>query len=217
MSSAEPRRIPIDLIGDVVSAECLIGLKLIGSVVASAPGLAVDVRWRPFQVDPGMPAAGQDRAAYLEEKCGSPPEVRETLEGLAETGREFGLNFAFDKILRQPNTFAAHRVARLARDVNAEIRTVEALLGAFFIDGEDIGERRVLVALAARVGLDPRRVEDYLAGDEDIEALQQELTGFRALGVEHVPRFIIGGKRTIVGIIPVEDFADAVFGSIEDE
>jgi predicted DsbA family dithiol-disulfide isomerase len=32
-----------------------------------------------------------------------------------------------------------------------------------------------------------------------------------------VPRFIIAGKNTISGIIPAEDFADALFGFIEEE
>ena len=58
---------------------------------------------------------------------------------------------------------------------------------------------------------------DYLAGAGDLEGLNQELTGFRALGVEDVPRFVIAGKKTISGVIPAEDFADALFGAIEDE
>ncbi len=217
MSAAEPLQIPIDVIGDVASPECFIGLRLIGAVVALTPGLAVDIRWRPFQIDPDLPPNGQDRNAYLEEKYGSPREAREALASLAEAGGEFKIAFAFDRIRRQPNTLEAHRVVRLARRFNAEIKMVEALFAAFFLDGEDIGDRRALVALAARAGMDPHLVADFLAGTDDIEALGRELTGFRALGVEHVPRFIIAGKKTISGIIPVEDFADAVFGSIEDE
>ncbi len=217
MSAAEPLQIPIDVIGDVASAECFIGLRLIRAVVASAPGLAVDIRWHPFEINPELPPEGQDRAAFLEEKDGTAQEVREALASLAEIAREFSLAFAFDKIGRQPNTLEAHRVVRLARNFDAEIKMVEALFGAFFHDGQDIGDRRVLVALAAKTGLDPRLVADFLAGGEDIDALRQELTGFRALGVEHVPRFIIAGKNTISGIIPAEDFADALFGSIEEE
>jgi predicted DsbA family dithiol-disulfide isomerase len=217
MSAVDQPPIPIDLIGDVASAECFIGLRLIDAVVASAPGLAVDVRWRPFQIDPNLPPDGQDRAAYLEEKYDSPEEAREALASLAETAREFGLALALDKIKRQPNTLEAHRVVRLARDLNLEVKMVEALFDAFFLEGRDIGDRRVLVSLAARTGLDGRHVADFLARDDDIEALNHELTGFRALGVDHVPRFIIAGKKTISGIIPAEDFADAVFAAIEDE
>ena len=77
MSAAEPLQIPIDLIGDVASAECFIGLHLIRAVVASAPGLAVDIRWHPFEINPELPPEGQDRAAFLEEKYGTPQEARE--------------------------------------------------------------------------------------------------------------------------------------------
>jgi predicted DsbA family dithiol-disulfide isomerase len=215
--SAESPQIPIDVIGDVASAECYIGLRLIDAVVASVPGLIVDIRWRPFQIDPDLPPQGQDRAAYLEDKYGSPKEVRELLDGLAESACEFGLQLAFGKIQRQPNTLEAHRVVRLARDFDLEIKMVEALFGAFFLEGQDIGDRATLVAAAARIGMPAVVVADFLGGASDIEALRQELTGFRALGVEHVPRFIIAGKKTISGIVSTEDFADALFGSIEDE
>jgi predicted DsbA family dithiol-disulfide isomerase len=217
MSATDQPPIPIDLIGDVASAECFIGLRLIDAVVASAPGLVVDVRWRPFQIDPDLPPEGQDRAAYLAEKYDSPEEAREALSILSEIAREFGLVLALDKIKRQPNTLEAHRVVRLARDLGLEVKMVEALFDAFFLEGRDIGDRRVLVALAARTGLDGRRVAEFLARDDDIEALNHELTGFRALGVEHVPRFIIAGKKTISGIVPAEDFADAVFAAVEEE
>jgi predicted DsbA family dithiol-disulfide isomerase len=215
--SAESSQIPIDLIGDVASAECYIGLRLIDAVVASVPGLVVDVRWRPFQIDPDLPPEGQDRAAYLEDKLGSPEEVRESLASLAESAREFGLELEFDKIQRQPNTLEAHRVVRFAREFDLEIRMVEALFAAFLLEGQDIGDRATLIALAARIGMPAAVVADFLGGASDIEALRQELTGFRALGVEHVPRFIIAGKKTISGIVSTEDFADALFGSIEDE
>jgi predicted DsbA family dithiol-disulfide isomerase len=217
MNAVEPPPIPVDLVGDVTSAECFIGLRLIGAVVASVPGLAVDVRWRPFQLDADLPPEGLGRDAYLEQKFGSLQDAAETLDGLAETGREFGLAFAFDKIQRQPNTLEAHRVARFARRVGAEINMVEGLFGAFFLDGLDIGDRGVLLRIAGRIGLDRRRVAELLEGDSDLEALRQELTGFRALGVEDVPRFVIAGKTTITGIVPAEDFADALFGAIEDE
>jgi predicted DsbA family dithiol-disulfide isomerase len=192
-------------------------LRLIDTVVHEVPGLAVDIRWRPFQIDPDLPPEGQDRAAYLEERYGAPENVRTALEKIANIAREFGLPLALEKIRHQPNTFEAHRLTRFARNFGAELRLVEALFRAFFLDGRDIGDRAVLAAVAAPAGLDPERVEAFLAGTDDIEAVKQELSGFRALGVEHVPRFIIAGKETIAGLIPSEDFADAIFNSIEDE
>ncbi len=209
--------IPIDLIGDVASAECFIGLRLIDAVVRSVPGLAVEIRWRPFQIAPDLPAEGQDRAAYLEEKGCSRTELREALETIAETGREFGIEFAFDKIRRQPNTFDAHRLIRYARNFGAEIAIVEALFQAFFVDGEDIGNRGALAAIAGRAGVDAELVGAFLEGTDGAETLRRELSEIRMSGVEAVPRFIIAGKETISGIKSPEDFADALFNSIEDE
>lgn len=217
MSAAKPPQITVDVIGDVASAECYIGLRLIDAVAASVPGLSVAVRWRPFQIDPDLPPEGQDRAAYLEEKYGSAAETRESIESLAASARELGAHLALDKIRRQPNTLDAHRIVRLARDFGVEMKMVEVLFQAFLLEGQDIGDRGVLAALAGRAGMSPDAVTEFLGGTDDIAALRQELTGFRALGVEHVPRFIIAGKETITGIISTEDFADALFASIEDE
>jgi predicted DsbA family dithiol-disulfide isomerase len=217
MRAADPMPIPIDVIGDVASAECFIGLRLIDSVVESVPGLAVDVRWRPFQIDPDLPPEGLERTAYLQQKFGSLEEAMEALDALAEAGREVGLAFPFDRIQKQPNTLEAHRVVRFARNFDAEIKMVDTLFGAFFLDGLDIGDRAVLVQLAGRIGIERRLVADFLEGDADLDGLKQELTGFRALGVEDVPRFVIAGKQTITGLVPPEDFADALFGSIAED
>ncbi|VTZ24966.1 Disulfide bond formation protein DsbA [Methylocella tundrae] len=217
MSIEDPSPIAIDLVADIASSECFIGLHLIRAVVGTVPGLSVDIRWRPFQIDPDMPPEGQDRAAYLAEKCGPPGEVHEVLANLSELAREFGLELAYDKIERQPNTLDAHRLIRFARNFGVEMAIVEALFEAFFLRGQDIGDRGVLAAIAGRKGIDPELVEAFLSGSDDIGAMKQELSGFRALGVEHVPRFIIAGKETITGVKSIEDFADALFRSIEDE
>ncbi|PNG27845.1 DsbA family oxidoreductase [Methylocella silvestris] len=217
MSAKQPKPIPIDFIGDLASARCFMGLRLIQTVVASVPGLAVDIRWHPFQIDPGLPPEGQDRAEYLVERWGSPQKAREALQDMEEQAREFGLRFAFDKIRRQPNTFEAHRLIRYARNFGVELQLIESAFRAFLIDGVDIGDREALLTLAANAGVDPELAEPFLKMNDDVEALQQELSGFRSLGMVSAPRFIIAGKETIHGLVPAEDFADALFRAVEEE
>ncbi|WP_395664308.1 DsbA family protein [Methylocella sp.] len=215
MTGSPPPPIAIDFIGDVASARCFIGLRLIDSVVTSVPGLAVDVRWRPFQIDPDIPRSGLVRADYLIERWGSQRQAREALEDMQAEGEEFGLKFAFDRILRQPNTFEAHRLIRYARNFGVELSLVELMFRAFFIEGLDIGDRGVLLTLAAQCGVDPELAEAYLRLGDDVEALKLELSGFRTLGVDSAPRFIIAGKETLPGLVPAEDFAEALFRAVD--
>ncbi|WP_036258334.1 DsbA family oxidoreductase [Methylocapsa aurea] len=212
--SDEPGPIPIDIVGDVVCPYCFIGLRLVNAVVASVPGLAVDIRWYPYQLDPDMAAQGQDRRAYLEAKFGA--ETEATLARPAEMAREFGLELAFNKIQRQPNTFDAHRLIRFAYGFGVQTQIVERLFQAFFLQGLDIGDRTVLIAVAAKSRLDPALVEAFLNGSEDAAALRQEMADIRASGVHEVPRFTFAGKQDIVGLKPAEEFADALFNSIEE-
>ncbi len=213
----ESEPIPIDLIGDVASAECFIGLRLIYAVVDQVPGLTVEVRWRPFQIDPELPPEGRELAAYLEEKGFSAEGLHETQAALAEMGREVGLNFVFEKIKRQPNTFEAHRLIRFARNFGVEIAMADALFEAFFLRGADIADRHVLSSIAAQTGVDAELARAFLDSSDEFEALEQELAEIRASGVDNVPRFIFAGKETITGVKSAEDFADALFNSIADE
>jgi predicted DsbA family dithiol-disulfide isomerase len=216
MGEDDSRPVPVDMIGDVASPECFIGLRLVNAVVATVPGLAVDIRWRPFQIDPDIPPEGCDRGSYLEETNRS-DDIGAAMERLIEIGQEFKVEFAFDKIKLQPNTFAAHRLIRYASRFGLETQIVESLFQAFFLKGQDISDRSVLIALAAKSRMDSVLVAQFLNGDDGVAALQQEIADIRGAGVRQVPRFTFAGKQTIVGLKPVEDFADALFGSIGDE
>lgn len=215
MSEAEPGPIPIDIVGDVVCPYCFIGLRLVNAVVGSVPGLAVDIRWYPYQLDPDMAPQGQERQAYLEARFGA-AEVEAALARPAAIAREFGLELGFERIARQPNTFDAHRLVRFAYGFGMQTQIVERLFQAFFLHGLDIGDRAVLVALAAKSRMDPALVEQFLNGDDDIASLRQEMADIRAAGVHEVPRFTFAGKADIVGIKPADVFADALFNSIEE-
>ncbi|WOJ90768.1 DsbA family oxidoreductase [Methylocapsa polymorpha] len=215
MSGDEPGPIPIDIVGDLVCPYCFIGLRLAHAVVGSVPGLAVDIRWYPFQLDPESPPQGQDRRAYLEAKFGA-DGVEAELARAAALAREFGLELAFDKITRQPNTFDAHRLIRFSYGFGVQAQIVERLFQAFFLQGQDIGDRGVLCALAAKSRMDPGSVEQFLDAGDDAAALRREMADIRASGVEEVPRFTFAGKQDIVGIKTADVFADALFNSIDD-
>ena len=77
MSAAEPLQIPIDLIGDVASAECFHrpqADRRRRRIAAGARGEHSLVAH--FKIDPELPPEGMDRAIYLEEKNGPQHEAR---------------------------------------------------------------------------------------------------------------------------------------------
>jgi predicted DsbA family dithiol-disulfide isomerase len=215
MSEAEPGPIPIDIVGDFVCPSCFLGLRLVHAVVSSVPGLAVEIRWYPFQIDPDLPAEGMERQAYLEKRYGA-DAIEPELAKAAILAQEFGLELAFDKIKRQPNTFDAHRLVRFSYGFGVQAQIVERLFQAFFLQGLDISDHAVLSALAAKSRLDPDAVARFLAGGEDVAEMQQEISDIRGSGVTDIPRFTFAGKQDLVGLHSADVFADALFNAVEE-
>jgi len=78
----------------------------------------------------------------------------EIARGMAAAGATVGIAFAFERILRQPNTIDAHRLIAWAQAQGAADALVEALFRAYFLDGRYIGDHEVLAAVAGEAGLD---------------------------------------------------------------
>ena len=68
------------------------------------------------------------------------------------------ISFAFEKILKTPNTFLAHRLIWYAAQQGRQDAVVDALFRGYFEQGADIGLPSVLASLAESAGLDAVRV-----------------------------------------------------------
>jgi len=51
-------RTKIDIYADVICPWCYVGEKTLEKVLREGPELAVERRWRPFQLQPEMPSGG---------------------------------------------------------------------------------------------------------------------------------------------------------------
>src|SRR5471030_1624532 len=94
----------IDIISDVVCPWCYIGKRRIelGLYAQQNPGAEKPtVTWRPFQLNPDMPAAGMSRQEYVTRKFGA-SRAKDIYSRVAGVGVEVGIPFAFDQIARQP-------------------------------------------------------------------------------------------------------------------
>ena len=79
-------------------------------------------------------------------------------------GEEEAIDFAFDRIRRTPNTVASHRLMALAGRTGRQDAVVEALFGAYFLDGEDIGDPATLGRDRGARRPRPGGATDFLAG-----------------------------------------------------
>ena len=55
----------VEIYADFVCPWCFIGVRRLRRALAARPSIAVELAWRPFQLNPSMPKGGIDRATLL--------------------------------------------------------------------------------------------------------------------------------------------------------
>ncbi len=189
----------VDVVSDVVCPWCYVGKRRLELALEQAEDIEVEVRWRPFQLDPTIPEGGVDREDYFREKFGDLSRVAAIHERLKELGDGVGIRFAFERIARTPNTLDAHRLIRWASIEGAGEEVVEKLFSLFFEDAADLGDIDVLVEAAVAAGLPGDLVRRLLESDADRDEVREEIATVQRMGVTGVPCFIIDGRYAVMG------------------
>jgi predicted DsbA family dithiol-disulfide isomerase len=190
----------VDVVSDVICPWCYIGKRRLERAFEMAAGQHnFTVAWRPFQLNPAMPAEGMDRAAYLAAKFGDANGARDSYRRIETLGAELGIPFRFDRIRRTPNTLDSHRLIRFGQRAGRQQEIVEALFEAYFTGGVDLGDRNSLIEIAEGAGCDPHAVEPYLATDEDRAAVIADDESARRMGIDGVPSFIFNRALLLPG------------------
>ncbi len=208
----------IAIYADFVCPWCYIGKRRLERAAAlwrdkagSSDAGQLEHSWRPFQLNPTMPPEGMERDAYLNWKLGGADRVAFIHDRLAKEGAAEGLRFVFDRIVRMPNTLAAHRLVDwVQRQSPAADRAgdaiAEALFAAYFAEGRDIGDAGELADIAAAQGLPRAEAEAYLRGDGGLEAMREADVQARARGVNAVPCYVMSDSYALSGAQPPEVF-----------
>jgi len=200
--------VPIDMVSDVVCPWCFIGKRRLEKAIALRPDIRVEVRFRPYFLNPWVPREGISRNEYLTMKFGSPEHYRAIAQRVAQAAAAEGLIYNLDEIKRQPNTLDCHRLILWASDKAARMK--QRLMELYFAEGADLTNRDVLVTAAAACGLDALRTRERLASEEDVERITQEADSAKEAGIDGVPCFIFGGHIAVQGAHPPEHLAQAI-------
>ena len=205
----------LDIISDPICPWCYIGKAKLDRALEAAPEHPFEIQWRPFQLNPDMPAEGMDRREYLEWKFGGREGAIKVYGEIAKTAEATGLEIAFDKIKRTPNTLNAHRLIRWAQVEEKQSAVVSQLFKRYFHEGHDISDVDVLVDVATTVGMDGDLVRRLLDGDSDLAETIAEDKKAREMGVQGVPCFIIGASYAVQGAQNTDVWANIITEIIE--
>jgi predicted DsbA family dithiol-disulfide isomerase len=216
----------IDIYSDTVCPWCYLGKRRFELAVAARPQYEPRVTWRPFELNPDIPADGVERAAYLTSRIGSSERVTEIQTELKRQGEASGIEFRFDLIERMPNTRRSHlliaHAARRGRQIAArgnvhglQAAVKDRVMRAYFEEGCDIGDIEELVRLGVEAGLTERETRSALIlreGQDGVIAAERHAA---VLGITGVPTFIFDGQYTISGAQEVGALAQ-VFDKVAD-
>ncbi len=200
----------VDVISDVICPWCYIGKRRLEKAIATVEGRhETQVRWHPFQLNPTMPKEGIRRKEYRTKKFGSWSRSLELDAQVIAVGESEGIHFDFGKTERTPNTVDAHRLIWLADQHGCQDAVVEGLFRAYFIEGQDIGNRQTLMDVAAESGLDRQVAQEMLSGEAGMDVIAMATEMSQQHQVDGVPFFIINNAITLPGAQPPQIFLDA--------
>ena len=190
--------IRVDVISDVVCPWCFIGTKQLLKALDLA-GLAGDIRFHPFELNPDMPPEGEDVAAHIARKYGGTAEESPaTWRNIRSIGETLGIDFTH-KSKRIWNTAKAHQLLYWAKDSGHQADLELQLFEAYFVHGRNISDDAVLLELVQAAGLDVEEARAVLA-DARFQAPVQALESrWRDMGVNGVPAMIIAERGLVMG------------------
>lgn len=211
----------IDIYSDVMCPWCLIGYGQLTKALAELEGeIAAEIRWRPFELNPQMPAEGEEQEAHLQRKYGRPAEEGARLRGQMKAIAEgAGVSLSYDGTDEPPppammwNTRDCHKLLAFALEqAGCEVQTTlkRALFRAHFNERRNLGERAVLLDIAASVGLH-REAAKAALDDPDLEArvLAEEAQAWD-MNISGVPAMIVENKFLIPGAQAPEVYVNAL-------
>ena len=199
----------IDVFADIACPWCYIGEAHLDAALRQRPGLAVERRWRPFQLQPGLPPTGEGRDFFVR-KFGGPDRMAGAFAHVTEAGRAAGLRFDFDRLAGAPNTRDAHRLILLGRTHGREWETATALFEGYFADGRDLNDPDDLVAIAERAGVPAGDARALLEGGRFSDDVAQSQEVAQRSGIGGVPLYVFGEAFALSGAQPVGAFLQAL-------
>lgn len=206
----------IDVFSDVVCPWCFIGKRRLEKAIALRPDMPVEVRYRPYFLNPWVPREGMSRVDYLTTKFGSPERYEKIALRVAQAAANEGLTYNIGALARQPNTLDCHRLILWAGSIGKAAQVKQRLMEIYFSEGGDLSDRDVLVQAASDCGLDPVEIRNLLASDADVAAVERAAKSAQEAGIDGVPFYVFGNVLAVSGAQAPDYLAGAIERAVNE-
>ncbi|WP_452232946.1 DsbA family oxidoreductase [Lacinutrix sp. MEBiC02595] len=212
-------KLKIDIVSDVVCPWCTIGYKRLEKAIQEL-GVQdqIEIEWQPFELNPNMPAEGQNVNEHITEKYGSTTEQQnQSKQMMTEAGAELGFKFDYFDEMRMVNTFDAHVLLEYAKDFGKQTELKMALTTAFFSDRKDVSKKDVLKEVLLSVGLPADEALTKLDIEEARLEVRTKQDYWKNMGVNSVPTIVFNRKSAVTGAQPVDTFKQVLTELIKEQ
>jgi predicted DsbA family dithiol-disulfide isomerase len=206
MSPQAPSPLRIDVVSDVMCPWCIIGYRQLATALETT-GTDYELHWHPFELNPQMPAEGQNLREHLIEKYGITADQSEQNRAqMTKLGQELGIDFQFTPDMRMHNTFAAHQLLHWAETQDRKHELKQALFTAHFTHHRDLSDNEILADIAAETGLDRTEAMMVLQDQRFAGAVREAQSFWHHQGIQGVPAVVFDQKHLVSGAQGVENF-----------
>lgn len=207
-----PRPMKIDFVSDISCPWCIIGLRGLEEALTRTSDLVdAEITFQPFELNPNMPAGGQNIVEHVAQKYGSTPEQSAAnREMIRARAAGVGFTMASSDQSRIYNTFDAHRLLHWAALEGKQAALKHALFHAYFTDQQDPSDPVVLIAAAEKAGLDGEAAAEILATGRYADEVRDAEKLWQSRGISAVPAVVINERYLISGGQPPEAFEKAL-------
>ena len=207
----------VEIWSDVVCPWCFIGKRRFDKAVevirSKGHSEPIEIVFRAFQLDPTAPIGAPTPVveAYAK-KFGGQERAEQILNHVTKVAAEDDIEFNMDIALRA-NTILAHRALHWSLSVygpDIQAKYKESLLLAYFTNGLDVGDPRVLTSAASEIDLDGDALFTWLDTNEGMSEVLEDFTAAQSRDIMAVPSFVIDDRFLIPGAQDVDVFVNVI-------
>ncbi|ANB76345.1 hypothetical protein AYM40_29310 [Paraburkholderia phytofirmans OLGA172] len=208
--------IDITVTFDFVCPWCYIGFKrLMRAIDSLGDDFDWTIGWRPFELNPELPAGGLDRASYRTSRYGE-AHGRMLDAQIEAQARYDGIHLNMSSIKTIANSRLAHRLRLLAEKNNLERPFIRAVYKAYFEQGVNIGLTQELQCIAESVHLPADEVRACLEDPSSEDRIIELEEHARESGVHAIPNLLIGAI-TVAGAVPWTELRESLVRAAESD
>lgn len=206
------RPVSIDFVSDVMCPWCALGAVALQQAIANLAGeVAVELTFKPFELNPDMPPEGENAVEHMMRKYGRTfAEVAARNVMVIDRGNALGFTFDLAKRTHFYNSFDAHRLLYWSVAQGRQVALKQLLFKAHFSDGENISSHDTLVRLAGEAGLSTARAQGVLGSGEFAVEVRELEDFYRRRGINAVPAMVMNGRHLVAGSQSVEEYEQAI-------